>query len=164
MVGLHGGYRKQWGDCDAANRYVIAPQFEPCDKLHGFSHGLAPVKVDGKFGYIDKKGRMVIRPQFDEADPFTENYVATVRMNKKYGAIDITGRLIGRTGQAAAVAKAAVESGENAAALKSLRATAEEVDARISNAQWRPAAPKVEKAAITGGLYGRKVTTADLSD
>lgn len=167
------------GFIDAANRYVIAPQFEPCDKLHGFSHGLAPVKVDGKFGYIDKKGRMVIRPQFDEADPFTENYVATVRMNKKYGAIDITGRLIvpchhlteetmryvpiknKEYNTAAAVAKAAVESGENAAALKSLRATAEEVDARISNAQWRPAAPKVEKAAITGGLYGLKAARTD---
>lgn len=167
------------GFIDAANRYVIAPQFEPCDKLHGFSHGLAPVKVDGKFGYIDKKGRMVIRPQFNEADPFTENYVATVRMNKKYGAIDITGRLIvpchhlteetmryvpiknKEYNTAAAVAKAAVESGENAAALKSLRATAEEVDARISNAQWRPAAPKVEKAAITGGLYGLKAARTD---
>jgi hypothetical protein len=32
-----------------------------------FSEGLAAVKVNGKWGIIDKKGKMVIPPQFIDA-------------------------------------------------------------------------------------------------
>ncbi len=35
-----------------------------------FSEGLAAVKVDYKFGYINTQGEMVIEPQFDRALPF----------------------------------------------------------------------------------------------
>ncbi len=47
---------------------VIPPQFEQADS---FSGGLARVKVDQKWGYIDKNGKLAIAPQFDEADSFS---------------------------------------------------------------------------------------------
>lgn len=167
------------GFIDAANRFVIAPQFEPCDKLYGFSRGLAPVKVNGKYGYIDKKGHMVIEPQFEEAGPFTENYVATVRMDKKYGAIDITGKVVvpcrylteeamrfvpvrnKEYNAAAAQAKADAEGGGSAARRRSIDETAAAVNADIENALWRPAAPKVQVVAGSGGLYGLKAARTD---
>lgn len=38
--------------------------------------GLKPVSVDGKLGYADESGRIVIRPQFDEAWPFSDGVAA----------------------------------------------------------------------------------------
>jgi hypothetical protein len=37
-----------------------------------FSDGLAAVRVDSKWGYIDKTGKFVIEPQFKGAGPFSE--------------------------------------------------------------------------------------------
>ena len=31
-----------------------------------FNEGLAPVKIDGKWGFIDTKGNVVITPAYDE--------------------------------------------------------------------------------------------------
>ena len=79
------------GFVDKNNRFIIAPQFEPVDKLKGFSLGLAAVKLNGKFGYINKKGDFIIPPIFDYADNFEEDYLATVKMGNKFGAIDLKG-------------------------------------------------------------------------
>ena len=51
---------------------------------------LAAVKVAGKWGYIDNNGRLVIAPQFDEADHFTEG-MAAVRKGNKWGFINYKG-------------------------------------------------------------------------
>lgn len=47
---------------------VIPPQFIQADS---FSNGLARVKIEDKWGYIDKTGKLVIPPQFDEAASFS---------------------------------------------------------------------------------------------
>jgi hypothetical protein len=61
--------------------FVIEPQF---DRADSFSQGLARVKIDGKWGYIDKTGKLVIQPQFDEADAFSEG-LALIRQNTNLG-------------------------------------------------------------------------------
>ena len=55
---------------------------------------LISVEVAGKWGYIDKTGKMVIKPQFDDAFNFEENDWARVKVNDKYGYIDKSGKMI----------------------------------------------------------------------
>lgn len=75
--------------------------------------GLYPVKVMGKsirgkysgdkWGFINEKGQIVIKPQFDEVgysalahfgeDTFSEGF-APVKLNGKFGYIDKTGRIV----------------------------------------------------------------------
>lgn len=52
---------------------------------------------DGKWGYIDRNGKIVIRPQFKEARTFSEGLaVVCVETNyvKRWGAIDKTGKFV----------------------------------------------------------------------
>src|SRR6185503_11490627 len=42
---------------------------------------LFPVKSDGKYGYMDKSGKLVIKPQFAGASRFSEG-LAAVQMEK----------------------------------------------------------------------------------
>ena len=63
------------------------------DEAHLFSDELAFVKVNGKYGYIDKKGNWVIQPMFDNAFYF-EDGLASVGVNQKYGFIDKKGNWV----------------------------------------------------------------------
>jgi hypothetical protein len=54
---------------------------------------LFPIHQNGKSGYIDNTGRIVIRPQFDEAWGFSEG-LAPFRDGNKWGYIDETGRIV----------------------------------------------------------------------
>ncbi len=72
--------------------------FEHQNYTFGFSEGLACVweKVDEsnrKYGYINKAGEVVIEPQFDLAQDFTEG-LACVRIGDKEGFIDKTGKIV----------------------------------------------------------------------
>jgi hypothetical protein len=62
-----------------------------------FSEGLASVRIvtpdTHRVGYIDPSGRVVIQPQFDYADDFSEG-LAAVTIGTKSGYIDKTGRLV----------------------------------------------------------------------
>lgn len=68
----------------------IPKQYEVAKK---FSDGLAAVRIDGRYGYIDPTGKVVIAPQFEAAGPFTGDY-AEVRIDGRSGAIDRTGRIV----------------------------------------------------------------------
>lgn len=52
--------------------------------------GLSPMSKDMKYGYIDKSGKFVVPPKFNQAYPFVEG-LARVCVDKKYGFIDKTG-------------------------------------------------------------------------
>lgn len=58
-----------------------------------FSQGLAAVRVDGLYGYIDPTGRMAIAPRFEAAGSFAGGY-AEIRLNDASGIIDRSGRLV----------------------------------------------------------------------
>ena len=51
------------------------------------------VQKDGRWGYLDRKGREIIRPQFESAWPFHEG-LAAVRMNGRWGYINRRGNLV----------------------------------------------------------------------
>jgi len=44
--------------------------FRPPGKVHTFSEGLAVVEIGDKFGYLNTKGRIVVRPKFLQAGTF----------------------------------------------------------------------------------------------
>ncbi len=52
---------------------VIQPQF---DEVRSFSEGLAKIKIDGKFGYINTNGQIVIQPRFEESSDFQDGLAA----------------------------------------------------------------------------------------
>lgn len=52
---------------------------------------LAPVQKDGKWGYIDQKGKLVISCIYDDAKCFSEN-LAAVKIVEKWGYIDKNGK------------------------------------------------------------------------
>ena len=60
---------------------------------HGNPHFTRYILQCGKFGYIDKTFKFVIKPQFDDAGSFYKG-LAGVYVKEKYGYIDTAGRYI----------------------------------------------------------------------
>jgi hypothetical protein len=58
---------------------------------------LAPVELKKKFGFIDKKGKIVILPHFRNARDFSEGLAAVQEEGgymKKYGYINKSGKMV----------------------------------------------------------------------
>ncbi|MGV8982954.1 WG repeat-containing protein [Clostridium sp.] len=72
--------------------YAIKPQF---DMVHSFSEGLAVVRDHGKYGFIDKTGKILIKPEYDKAYDFSDG-IAKVYVDGKYRFIDKTGKTISK--------------------------------------------------------------------
>lgn len=51
------------------------------------------MQVSEKWGYIDKNGKMVIKPEYDKAERFSEG-LAAVAINGKWGYIDKLGKFV----------------------------------------------------------------------
>ena len=80
-------------------------------KSYSFSEGLVPVSIKGKWGFMDRTGKLVIEPQFEDAEDFSEG-LAPVKIKGEtvwcpadasgnrsgstmmYGYIDKTGKLV----------------------------------------------------------------------
>jgi hypothetical protein len=102
---------KYYGFIDKTGKIVINPQFDNVNFLDNgsiglnsgikkgiaasnpFKEGLASVKIDGKYGFIDKTGKIVINPQFNEAQGFHEG-LAAVRIGEQWGFIDKNSKII----------------------------------------------------------------------
>ncbi|EOH6548863.1 WG repeat-containing protein, partial [Campylobacter coli] len=51
------------------------------------------VKLNGKYGFIDKSGKIIAKPKFDYGGYFSEG-LASVGLNGKYGFIDKSGEFV----------------------------------------------------------------------
>lgn len=91
VCGQHdGSYTCPYGYIDRQGKMVIPPF---TFYSGSFSEGLAVVEIDGKYGYMDRRGHVVVEPQFDfSAQPFAEG-LARIRLNGKFGYIDKSGNL-----------------------------------------------------------------------
>ena len=69
---------------DSSKPAPIPKEFEIQDY---FSEGLARIKYQGKFGFIDDKGLMRVSAIYDDARPFSEG-LAAVRIGSKWGYIN----------------------------------------------------------------------------
>ncbi len=55
--------------------------------------GPYPIKVEGKYGFIDRSGTIVIIPQFDAASRFADG-LAAVRIGTKFGYVNTGGEVV----------------------------------------------------------------------
>lgn len=73
-------------------KYAIPPF--PCSWAGRFQQGLARVEVTKSvWGYIDRVGKMVISPQFNNAEDFSEG-LAHVESGHKHMFIDKNGKIV----------------------------------------------------------------------
>ena len=79
-------------------RFILAIGIILFSCLSAFADGdeanYIPVCLNGKWGYIDKTGKYVIEPQYDEIRPFDESGLAAVKINDKWGTIDKMGKVV----------------------------------------------------------------------
>lgn len=86
----------KWGYIDKYGKVLIPLNFEYASLFH---ENRAEVKINQKYGYINLKGDLVIKPVYDEIDEFKcigkddikSHYAARVRNDGKYGFIDEDG-------------------------------------------------------------------------
>ena len=77
---------------DASGKQIGKQVYEDT-KLFLESDGLAAIKENGKWGYVDKDGKVIIEPQFEEAHSFLNGYAA-VKAHGKWGYINEKGKLV----------------------------------------------------------------------
>jgi hypothetical protein len=67
--------------------------YPPSGKWFLFVEGLATTQLNGKEGYMNLKGEVIIKRRFDEAKRFSHG-MAAVRIKNKWGFIDKTGSIV----------------------------------------------------------------------
>lgn len=97
-----GNITRKWGYIDRSGKWVVKPQYEFADD---FSEGLAGVVSDGKYGFINRQGELVIAARFDvrreprhpellvSAGRFKEG-LAAVAVERSYGYINKQGAFV----------------------------------------------------------------------
>jgi hypothetical protein len=86
---------KLWGLARIDGSWLIEPKFADVSPL---SDGLALVKLDGKFGFIDRNGKLAIGAVFDKAWIFSPGIGRTsAERDGVFGVIDKTGSWIFQT-------------------------------------------------------------------
>lgn len=74
--------------------HTIQSNLGPGTGMYRFMNGLARCRsLDGKYGYMNKKGVRIIPTVFDAADDFTDGY-AIVSRDNLYGVIDTSGKFV----------------------------------------------------------------------
>ena len=103
------GARQPRGYIDGSGRFVIAAQF---DEAADFAaNGLAAVRIDRQWGFIDKQGRTAIPVQYDNVLPlsddllgddarrgFADGLPARVEQRDSVSLVDAAGRPVGQGG------------------------------------------------------------------
>jgi hypothetical protein len=76
-----------------SGKVVLSGPFDSLPNIGGFSEGLAPAAMGGKWGYIDKAGKWAIDRQFEEAGSFADG-LAVVRVGGRIGYIDRNAKFV----------------------------------------------------------------------
>ncbi|MGE5415891.1 MAG: WG repeat-containing protein [Acidobacteriota bacterium] len=77
---------------EQTGKVVIDGRFEDAENF--YDEEFAAVMLNGKWGYIDRSGKMIMQPQLDKPVSFSDGMAAVQDLkSKKWGYIDITGKL-----------------------------------------------------------------------
>ena len=68
----------------------ISQNIQNCEEVYPFKEGLALVSQNGKYGFINTQGEIVIPCKYELATDFSEG-LAVVKLNGKYGYVDEEG-------------------------------------------------------------------------
>lgn len=80
--------------CGYVERETEAPRIPlRYEAAKPFRNGLAAVRIDGRWGYIDRSGDLVIQPAYADAAPFYGEF-AEVLVDGAAGVIDRRGRMV----------------------------------------------------------------------
>ena len=82
-----GTYSGQGG----AFRNIAGSEYDSVTEFH---NGRCAVEQNGKWGYIDNNGVLIINAVYDSVRPFTEDSIALVKNDKKYKYIGYSGKVI----------------------------------------------------------------------
>lgn len=72
----------------------VAEQAEICG---AFKEDRAPVSIKGKWGFLDRSGKVAISPQFDAVMPFSDGlagFCTKTNEDRKWGYIDQNGKIV----------------------------------------------------------------------
>lgn len=83
--------KKGYGLADLTGKVVIKPSLNSIPNFDGNDY--ARVEVDGKYGWINRKGTFLTEQLFDDARDFSEG-MAAVKSGKLWGFIDENGNLV----------------------------------------------------------------------
>jgi hypothetical protein len=81
----------KYGAIDCIGRWVIDPTFDEMPQF--FSEGRAIVKIDGRYGYVDRTGQLVIPAKYDKPHKFVGG-AAQVHLDGKHLWIDRDGHVL----------------------------------------------------------------------
>ena len=81
----------KFGFINKSGQFVIDPIF---DCVRNFKDGLAAIEIDGKWGYIDINGYVVIEPKYDDVTWCFSEGLACVQEGEKFFFIDKNGRKV----------------------------------------------------------------------
>ena len=72
---------------------VFLASFVGCTPKVDSNAVLLPIRENGKYGFMETTGRVVVKPQFDDASILYEG-LAPVKKDGKWGYIDPTGKMV----------------------------------------------------------------------
>jgi|YNPMSStandDraft_2_1061718.scaffolds.fasta_scaffold00049_17 hypothetical protein len=79
------------GDCDYYQNYIGLgkKKVDHCLFTNIFNDGVAPIKLNGKWGLVDLNGNEIVKPQYDEILEYRKNLVKAI-LNNRVVSIDIS--------------------------------------------------------------------------
>jgi len=79
------------GYMDANSKLYIPMTY---NDARNFKQGMAAVKIENKWGYINKGNILVIEPKYEKAFDFSKDEIARIKLNSKWGFIDKKGEYV----------------------------------------------------------------------
>jgi hypothetical protein len=135
------GLNSKWGYMDRTGKVVITPQF---DAAESFSCGLAMVKVESSYRYIDTAGHFAFGGWFKEATGYSEGSASVVIRDSKgadgWGVIGKTGETLfqSRSGAPVVFSEGLAWFGNGARGIGAIDHSGDTVIRPIAGARTRP--------------------------